>query len=175
MLPAPRPRADGALDAALERIGGRDVDRPDTPDLHVPAVRRLPAVEARFAPFPEQLDARLKHALQSRGVEQLYSHQAAVIEHALEGRHVVVITPTASGKTLCYNVPVLHSILQDPSSRALYLFPTKALAQDQLAELQAMCETLSGTEVRGDPVRPPSPPPIGVFTYDGDTPQDARR
>jgi DEAD/DEAH box helicase domain-containing protein len=106
-----------------------------------------------------------------------------------------VITPTASGKTLGYNAPVLHSILQDPSSRALYLFPTKALAQDQFAELQAICETLSatevdlpgtevngdpdrpptGTEVRGDPDRPPSPIPIGVFTYDGDTPQDARR
>src|SRR5205823_14467488 len=87
-----------------------------------------------------------------------------------------VITPTASGKTLCYNAPVLHSILQDPSSRALYLFPTKALAQDQLAELQAMCETIGsrGTGLHepaaGDPT-----PNIGVCTYDGDTPQDARR
>ena len=76
----------------------------------------------------------------------------------------MVITPTASGKTLCYNAPVLHAILQDPSSRALYLFPTKALAQDQLAELQAMCETIA-RDGRA----------IGVFTYDGDTPQDARR
>ncbi|HEV3141005.1 MAG TPA: DEAD/DEAH box helicase, partial [Vicinamibacterales bacterium] len=81
------------------------------------------------------------------------------------GRNVVVITPTASGKTLCYNAPVLNAILQDPSSRALYLFPTKALAQDQLAELQAMCETIDrATDEK-----------IGVFTYDGDTPQDARR
>src|SRR3954462_10214420 len=176
MLPAARSRPDGALDAALERIGGRDVDRPDTPDLHVTAVRRLPAVEAQLTPFPEQLDARLKQALQSRGVGQLYSHQAAVIEHALAGRHTVVITPTASGKTLCYNAPVLHAILQNPSSRALYLFPTKALAQDQLAELQTMCETLAAPgaafeeSASGDP-----PPQIGVFTYDGDTPQDARR
>src|SRR5262249_55588739 len=83
---------------------------------------------------------------------------------ALAGRNVVVITPTASGKTLCYNAPVLNAVLDDPSSRALYLFPTKALAQDQLAELHAMCEVLS---VDGDQ--------IGVFTYDGDTPQDARR
>src|SRR4051812_22770338 len=142
MLPAARNRSDGALDAALERIGGRDIDRPDTPDLHVTAVRRLPAVEARLAPFPESLDPRLTTALRARGVEQLYTHQAEAIDHALAGRHTVVITPTASGKTLCYNAPVLDAILKDPSSRALYLFPTKALAQDQLAELQAMCEQL---------------------------------
>jgi DEAD/DEAH box helicase domain-containing protein len=101
-----------------------------------------------------------------RGVAQLYTHQAEAITHALAGRHVVVTTPTASGKTLCYNAPVLNAILQDPSSRALYLFPTKALAQDQLAELQGLCETFSA-------MAPPAE--IGVFTYDGDTPQDARR
>jgi DEAD/DEAH box helicase domain-containing protein len=161
MLPATTSRADGALDAALDRLGGRDLDRPDTPDRPVTAVRRLPAQTARYAPFPEALDGRLRAALQSRGIDQLYTHQAEVIEHALAGRHTVVITPTASGKTLCYNAPVLHAILQDASSRALYLFPTKALAQDQLAELQAMCERLESE--------------IGVFTYDGDTPQDARR
>jgi DEAD/DEAH box helicase domain-containing protein len=165
MLPATRNRSDGALDAALERIGGRDIDRPDTPDLHVTAVRRLPAVEAKLAPFPASLDPRLVGALTSRGVEQLYTHQAEAIDHALAGRHTVVITPTASGKTLCYNAPVLDAILKDPSSRALYLFPTKALAQDQLAELQTMCEQID--QATGES--------IGVFTYDGDTPQDARR
>jgi len=165
MLPATRARTENALDAALERIGGRDVDRPDTPDLHVTAVRRLPASPAQYAPFPDTLDPRLTQALASRGVEQLYTHQAEAIGHALAGRHTVVITPTASGKTLCYNAPALHAILQDPSSRALYLFPTKALAQDQLAELQAMCETID--RQTGEQ--------IGVFTYDGDTPQDARR
>ena len=97
MLPATRSRSDGALDAALERIGGRDVDRPDTPDLHVTAVRRLPAVAAQCAPFPAVIDPRLTAALQKRGVEQLYTHQAEAIEHALAGRHTVVITPTASG------------------------------------------------------------------------------
>src|SRR5436305_13220553 len=142
MLPVARGRSENALDAALERIGGRDVDRPDTPDLHVTAVRRLPAAAAQLVPLPEPLDRRLKEALASRGVEQLYTHQAEAIEHALARRHTVVITPTASGKTLCYNAPALHAILQDPSSRALYLFPTKALAQDQLAELQAMCDTI---------------------------------
>src|SRR6185436_732052 len=176
MLPATTSRADGALDAALERLGGRDLDRPDTPDLPVTAVRRIPAQTARYAPFPEALDDRLKQALQARGIDQLYTHQAEAIEHALAGRHAVVITPTASGKTLCYNAPVLQAILRDSSSRALYLFPTKALAQDQLAELQAMCETLAspGTDVGEDSGRSPSPQ-IGVFTYDGDTPQDARR
>ncbi len=187
MLPATRSRPEGALDAALERIGGRDVGTggqasavsslstcPAT--THVTAVRRLPAVPAQFAPFPDALDGRLKQALQSRGIEQLYTHQAAAIDHALAGRHVVVITPTASGKTLCYNAPVLHSILQDPSSRALYLFPTKALAQDQLAELQAMCETLAETGTGlGDGSDKDLSTNIGVFTYDGDTPQDARR
>ena len=144
----------------------RSPERPDTPDLHVTALRRLPPVPAQFAPFPETLDDRLRRALVSRGISQLYTHQAQSIDHALAGRNVVVITPTASGKTLCYNAPILHAILQDPSSRALYLFPTKALAQDQLAELQAMCETLAAAEPDDQ---------IGVFTYDGDTPQDARR
>ena len=205
---AARSRRDGALDAALERLagdrlhGGRvsspdtetrpAVDRPDTPDLHVTAVRRLPAVAAQLTPFPDALDPRLRRALASRGISQAYTHQAEAIEHALAGRHTVVVTPTASGKTLCYNAPVLHAILQDPAARALYLFPTKALAQDQLAELQAMCETLSGQPGNGlgdgdtgtglgddagtglgEDQRDPSP--ITVFTYDGDTPQDARR
>src|SRR5207253_1759473 len=104
-------------------------------------------------------------ALRARGISQLYTHQGEAIEYALAGRHVVVITPTASGKTLCYNAPVLNSILQDPTSRALYLFPTKALAQDQLAELHGMADTIAAG----------SGEQVGVFTYDGDTPQDARR
>ncbi len=132
---------------------------------HVTAVRRLEALAAQHAPFPEAMDARLARALRTRGIEQLYTHQADAIAHALAGRHAVIVTPTASGKTLCYNAPVLQSILTDPSSRALYLFPTKALAQDQLAELHQLAE-LVGSEGGGE---------IGVFTYDGDTPQDARR
>jgi DEAD/DEAH box helicase domain-containing protein len=161
-----RSRAEGALDQALSRFApGLPVDRPDTPDHHVTAVRRLPEVAAQYAPFPEGLDSRLTSALVTRGISQLYTHQAEVIGHALAGRHAVVITPTASGKTLCYNAPVLNAILQDHSSRALYLFPTKALAQDQLAELQKMCETIAAG----------SGEQVGVFTYDGDTPQDARR
>jgi DEAD/DEAH box helicase domain-containing protein len=155
-----------ALQAALERlVPDQQQDRSDTPDLHVTACRRLPAVAAEIAPFPEAVDARLRRALESRGVRSLYSHQAEAVAHALDGRNVVVVTPTASGKTLCYNVPILNAVLQDPGARALYLFPTKALAQDQLAELQALSETLAAEEGER----------IGVFTYDGDTPQDARR
>src|SRR6476660_8697874 len=157
---------DAALADALERLApGRRSELADSPDLRVTALRRLPPVSARYAPFPEVLDRRLRDAFGARGISQLYTHQAEAITHALAGRNVVVITLTASGKTLCYNGPVLNAILQDPASRALYLFPTKALAQDQLAELQSLCETIDAA----------SGEPIGVFTYDGDTPQDARR
>jgi DEAD/DEAH box helicase domain-containing protein len=144
-------------------------------DPHVTAVRRLPAVAAEYAAMPEAIDRRLVAALRTRGISELYTHQAASIEHALAGRHTVVVTPTASGKTLCYNAPVLSSILADPSTRALYLFPTKALAQDQLAELHQLVQVLGLAEP--DPDRPPpdESSAIGVFTYDGDTPQDARR
>ena len=160
------PVADDALDAALRRLfGGQAPDRPDAPELHITAVRRLPAAIAEYAPCPDAIDHRLRATLQSRGISQLYSHQAEAVGHAVSHRHTVVITPTASGKTLCYNVPILDAVLKDASSRALYLFPTKALAQDQLAELHALCEAL---EAR-------SGQPIGAFTYDGDTPQDARR
>jgi len=162
MLPARRESHDIALDAALAKLGTDNIEDVDRPDAYVTAVRRLPPLTARYTPIPDTLDDRLRQALASRGIDRLYSHQGDAIEHAIAGRNVVVITPTASGKTLCYNAPVLNAILQDASSRALYLFPTKALAQDQLAELHAMCETLAKDQ-------------IGVFTYDGDTPQDARR
>ena len=163
---ATRSGRDGALDAALDRLApDRAPARPDSPDLHVTALRCLPAVAAQHAPFPAALDSRLTRALSGRGIVDPYTHQAEAIDHAIAGRNVVVITPTASGKTLCYNAPVLNAILQDPSSRALYLFPTKALAQDQLAELQGLCEAID--KATGES--------IGVFTYDGDTPQDARR
>ncbi len=160
------PAREQALVAALERFGAnRSVAPVDQPDGWVTTVRTLPAVEARYAPWPDAVDPRLRTALQARGITELYTHQAATLGHVLAGEHVVVTTPTASGKTLCYNAPVLSTILSDPASRALYLFPTKALAQDQLAELHeqtAHVNAAAGTE-------------IGVFTYDGDTPQDARR
>src|SRR3982751_6494236 len=116
-----------ALDKALDRLAPGlppgDVVRPDTPDHHVTAVRRLPEAAAQYAPFPEGLDARLTSALATHGISQLYTHQAEALSPAPAGRQAVVTTPTASGKTLCYNAPVLNAILQDHSSRALYLFP----------------------------------------------------
>jgi DEAD/DEAH box helicase domain-containing protein len=124
-------------------------------------VRRIEARRARYADWPEGLDERLLGALARRGIRQPYVHQAQAIAAARAGRNAVVVTPTASGKTLCYNVPVLDAILRDPSARAIYLFPTKALAQDQLDELHGLI-----TDTGAD---------IGTFTYDGDTPADARR
>jgi DEAD/DEAH box helicase domain-containing protein len=123
--------------------------------------RRLPAQPARLAPWPSALDRRLIAVLRKRGIEAPYTHQAQAIEAALAGRNVVVVTPTASGKTLCYNLPVLDHLLREPSARALYLFPTKALAQDQLAGIQAWAGDL--------------PVPLRAYTYDGDTPATARQ
>ncbi len=127
----------------------------------VRAVRHQPARPARFAPFPENLNPALRSALATRGIENLYTHQAAAVAHALAGKNAVVVTPTASGKTLCYNLPVIHSILAEPAARAIFLFPTKALAEDQRLELQRLNDSLGG--------------PLSCHTYDGDTPQDARR
>ena len=155
-----------ALQNALQVLtSGPSVDRPDTPDGVVTAVRRLPAMEATYAPYPAGIDPRLRQALQRRGAQQLYVHQAEAVAHVSAGRNVVVTTPTASGKTLCYNLPVLDSILKSPATRALYLFPTKALAQDQMAELHELVGAMG--DLDGEP--------IGVHTYDGDTPADARR
>jgi len=166
-LPAVPADKDQSLQAVLTRLQAahETAARKGDEDPHVTAVRRLPAVPAEYAPFPESIDPRVATAYRARGIERPYTHQAEAIAHATAGRHVVVITPTASGKTLCYNAPVLDAILRDRSSRALYLFPTKALAQDQLAELHQMAD-LAESEGGGE---------IGVFTYDGDTPQDARR
>ncbi len=98
-------------------------------------VHHIPAREAQWAGMPAWVRPELAAAYRAKGVEQLYTHQAAAAESVRAGRNVVVVTPTASGKTLCYNLPVLNAVLENPDTRALYLFPTKALAQDQLAEL----------------------------------------
>jgi DEAD/DEAH box helicase domain-containing protein len=156
---------DLALSAALDRLTGSAADRADAPDGWITAVRRLAPRSARHAAFPDGISELLRLALRARGIDQLFTHQADAVTHALARRNVVITTPTASGKTLCYNLPVLDAAVADPASRALYLFPTKALAQDQLAELHGLCEQLSAQ----------AGPELGVFTYDGDTPQDARR
>jgi len=125
------------------------------------AVRHYPAREAQWAEFPEWVHADLRAAYNAKGILQLYTHQAAAAEAVHAGKNVVIVTPTASGKTLCYNLPVLDAILANDDTRALYLFPTKALAQDQLAELHDLNGRLENR--------------VGVFTYDGDTPTDARK
>src|SRR5580765_1474817 len=125
------------------------------------AIRHYPAREAQWADFPAWTHTDLREAYASKGIRQLYSHQAAAAEAVHAGRNIVVVTPTASGKTLCYNLPILNAILESSDSRALYLFPTKALAQDQLAELQNLANRVDDG--------------FGVFTYDGDTPSDARK
>lgn len=121
----------------------------------------LPPREAHYAPFPETLDPRLQPILAKRGVHQLYTHQAHSIRATSAGKNVCVVTPTASGKTMCYNLPVLSAILQDENARALYLFPTKALSADQVSELYELIE-LMGVDIK-------------TYTYDGDTPAAARR
>jgi DEAD/DEAH box helicase domain-containing protein len=125
------------------------------------AVRHFPAREAQWADFPAWVHTDLAAAYEAKGIRRLYSHQAAAAETVHAGKNVVIVTPTASGKTLCYNLPILNAILENPDSRALYLFPTKALAQDQLAELYDLNQRLENR--------------FGVFTYDGDTPSDARK
>ncbi len=123
--------------------------------------RELPALPARHGAFPLTADQRLIDALARRGIDRLYTHQAEAFAAVMQRQSVVVVTPTASGKTLCYNLPVVQTILEQPEARALYLFPTKALAQDQMQELHGL---ISDLEVD-----------IKTFTYDGDTPGDARR
>jgi DEAD/DEAH box helicase domain-containing protein len=125
------------------------------------AVQHIPAREAQFRPMPAWVRPELVAAYRAKGIEKLYSHQAAAAGSVREGKNVVVVTPTASGKTLCYNLPILNAVLENTDTRALYLFPTKALAQDQLAELHDLATRLDDC--------------FGVFTYDGDTPKDARK
>jgi DEAD/DEAH box helicase domain-containing protein len=140
----------------LDTFAARDV----TGEV-VTAVRYFPAREAHWAEFPAWVHADLVAAYGAKEIRQLYTHQAIAAEAVHAGKNVVVVTPTASGKTLCYNLPILNAVLENPDTRALYLFPTKALAQDQLAELYDLNQRLDNR--------------FGVFTYDGDTPADARR
>jgi DEAD/DEAH box helicase domain-containing protein len=123
--------------------------------------REIPPREAMLEEFPAWIDDRLTKILRTRGIDRLYSHQRTALDRLEAGKNVVIITPTASGKTLCYNLPILNTLLSDREARALYLFPTKALSQDQVAELQGLVTAL-GEDIR-------------TFTYDGDTPSSARK
>ncbi|CAH1195001.1 ATP-dependent RNA helicase SrmB [Paenibacillus plantiphilus] len=121
----------------------------------------IPPREARSAAMPADIHPSLVEALAGRGVEKLFVHQAEAYRAVREGRNVVTVTPTASGKTLCYNLPVVQSLLENASGRALYLFPTKALAQDQVAELQELAAAMDVD--------------LKTNTYDGDTPPTVRQ
>lgn len=121
----------------------------------------IEAKEAVTVPLPDDLIPNLKDALQKRGVTRLYTHQHSSYQAIREGKSIVAVTPTASGKTLCYNLPVIQSIAEDKNARALYMFPTKALAQDQKSELNELIES---AELQ-----------INSYTYDGDTPASIRQ
>lgn len=121
----------------------------------------IPPVEPKYADFPPSIPEEVIRVLKEKGIEQLYTHQARAIHAANQGKNVVVVTPTASGKTLCFNLPVIQSVLGNPESRALYIFPTKALSQDQYKELYDITKALERD--------------IRIYTFDGDTPASARK
>ena len=146
-----RPSRDGAL--LGQRLEQRYADR-------ITGSFTIAGREGSYAPIPDGVPAALKEALKARGIDQLYSHQAEAWDATQRGEHVAIVTPTASGKSLCYTLPVMSAAMTG-RAKALYLFPTKALAQDQVAELLELNRA-------GD---------LGVkaFTFDGDTPGDARQ
>lgn len=161
----PDPDSDDTLSltrrADLQKSIARLTAWMQEPDSPIRAIRRIPARAAESVEIPEDVPAKLRDVLVQRGIEKLFVHQAESFEALNRGENVVVVTPTASGKTLCYNLPVLCRLMEDPEARALYIFPTKALAEDQLHEFHSTVEAM-GSDIR-------------AFTYDGDTPQDARK
>jgi len=202
-----------AMDAAVEKRAERAVrkveevlgwfaERGSNHDV-LRAVRRFPARAAIAREWPRWVSGPLREVYVAKGIARPYSHQAAAAEAVHAGKNVVIVTPTASGKTLCYNLPVLDAILKNENTRALYLFPTKALAQDQLAELCDLHRRLQkvaeggpeafavglkplppaddwgpGIPAHRTPDLQPQKPcrhSFAVFTYDGDTPSDARK
>lgn len=123
--------------------------------------KTIPSTDEKKAPFPPSIPEKVKKVLEKKGISSLYTHQATAFDKIVSGKNVVVVTPTASGKTLTYNLPILSELLNDPEIRTLYLFPTKALAQDQVHELHQMIESLEEN--------------IICHTFDGDTPPEVRR
>ncbi len=186
-------RTSSSLARGVSQVLDNFAERDSTGEI-LTAVRHYPARAAQGAEFPAWVHEDLHAAYTGKGIRQLYTHQAAAAEAVHAGKNVVIVTPTASGKTLCYNLPVLDAILGDADTRALYLFPTKALAQDQLAELYDLNQRLDGlAEGKTQECRPEGtalrtqawpasegralqrPSRLAVFTYDGDTPSDARK
>lgn len=140
---------------ALDRF----LEQPDVA-AGITARRTLPARPPDLRPFPDWLAPPLRQAFERRSFRGLYSHQSEALDALRAGQDVTIVTPTASGKSLCYHLPVLQAVFEDPSARALYLFPTKALSQDQLAELRDL-SGLAGMD-------------LAAAVYDGDTPAPMR-
>ena len=149
----------GAIPRSLPEGWEAVLDDPAIQDLVV-LDRVLPARPARLLPVPDALHPAVREALTSRGISELYSHQAEAVTATLAGEDVAVVTPTASGKSLCYLLPVLDAVARDPDATAILLYPTKALAQDQFQAVRSLAGS-AGLELR-------------TFTYDGDTPAGAR-
>jgi DEAD/DEAH box helicase domain-containing protein len=167
MLVFMRPKSQLVLkDAALTKPSGvreflGELKKSDS----VSGYHYIPSREPVLVDFPADLHPAVQRVLETRGISKLYSHQRHAFDLARSGKNVVVVTPTASGKTLCYNLPVIQRIVENPDARALYLYPTKALTYDQLDDLMEWANVLGGAGGTGE---------IGVYSYDGDTPQDAR-
>ncbi|MBN2196385.1 MAG: DEAD/DEAH box helicase [Polyangiaceae bacterium] len=144
------------IDAVLTEWLGRGTVKPCLTAEH-----DIPAQAATEAPLPNGLHPAITPALAARGIRSLYAHQAAAIEATLAGRHVVIATPTASGKTLCFHLPVLQALAEDPSATSIFVYPTKALSRDQEHSLHTL---LAEAKLE-----------LPAMVYDGDTPGDARR
>ena len=147
------------IDTVVDRWLAHGLVRPN-----LTADETLPPRIATHLPFPSGpsgLGPGLVRALRQRGIEELYVHQARAFEAAMRGEHFVVATPTASGKSLCFHLPVLETLTREPDARAIYLYPTKALARDQEAGLRALLREAGA--------------PTSAVVFDGDTPADARR
>jgi DEAD/DEAH box helicase domain-containing protein len=144
------------IEALIQRIQS-------TPELmtNVTEWRVIPSRSAQYVDFPHTLRNEIRLVLEAKGIKRLYTHQSSAFDASVQGHHIVTVTPTASGKTMTYNLPVIQKLLNDPGSRALYLFPTKALAQDQVAELQDITSKM-GVDLK-------------THTYDGDTPPTVRQ
>lgn len=151
---------DGDKDIQVEQALRELQDLRQDPGSELRLIK-IAACAGEFADFPGRLAPEIAAIYRKRGIERLFSHQAEALEHVLAGRHTVVATPTASGKTLIYNAAALDALQRDAQAKSLYLFPTKALSQDQLAELFDMNRALGDT--------------LGLYTYDGDTPTSMRR
>jgi DEAD/DEAH box helicase domain-containing protein len=136
----------------------------DLDELELVTVRRTPARAGVMGEWPTWIDARVRECFATIGVDRPYAHQHRGLQALHENRDLVLATATASGKSLCYQAPVLQAALDDPGSRALFLFPTKALARDQIEAIRALVGP--STPLHGI---------VGAGTYDGDTPPDQRR